>query len=92
MMLWTQAWEAVSPAAVAVSYKHLLSLAVVLLVALVAVWRSKLPLHMRLLLLSLAVAVAAVAMVAVGGWRQRLPLGAELGIRTCACPGDLSGL
>ena len=65
--------------AVAVSYEKLLSL-VVVLVALVAGWRSKLPLQMHLLSL------------AVGGWRQRLPLGMQLGIRTCDCPGDWSCL
>ena len=89
MMLWKQAWEAPSSAvAVADSPEHLLSLAVVLLVALMAGWRSKLPLQMHLLFLYMAVA----AVVAVGGWRQRLPLGTQLGIRTCACPGNLSGL
>jgi len=62
--------------AVAVSSEHLLSLAVVL-VALVAGWRSKLPLQIHLL------SLAVVLVVAVGGW---------LGIRTCACPGDLSCL
>ena len=71
--------------AVAVSYEGLLSLAVVL-VALVAGWRSKLPLQMHLL------SLAVVLVVAVGGWRQRLPLGTQLGIRTCACPDDLSCL
>ena len=85
MVLWKQAWEAVSSVAVAVSPEHLLSLAVVL-VALVAGWRSKLPLQMHLLPL------AVVAVVAVGGWRQKLPLGPQLGFRTCACPGDLSCL
>ena len=44
MMLWKQAWEAPSSVAVAVSSEHLLSLAVVLLVALVTGWRPKLPL------------------------------------------------
>ena len=85
MMLWKQAWK--SPLSVvvvvAVASDYLLSLVVVsvVVVALVAVWRSK---H----LLSLAVTAA----VAVGGWRQRLPLGTlgtQLGIRTCACRGDL---
>ena len=86
-MLWTQAWKAPSSVAVALalSSAHLLSLAV-MLVALVAGWRSKLPLQMHLLPL------AVVLVVAVAGWRQRLPLGTQLGIRTCACPGDLSGL
>ena len=72
--------------AVAVASDYLLSLVVVsvVVVALVAGWRSK---H----LLPLAVAVV----VAVGGWRQRLPLGTlgtQHGIRTCDCPGDLSCL
>ena len=81
MIFWKQAWEAPSSVvvAVAVASEHLLSLVVVVVVALVAGWRSK---H----LLSLAVVVA------VGGWRQRLPPGTQLGIRTCACPGDLSCL
>ena len=85
MMLWKQAWWAPSSmaAAVAVSSERLLSLAVVLVV-LVAGWRSKLPLQTHLLPL------AVVLVVAVGGWRQRLPLGAQLEIRTCACPDDLS--
>ena len=84
MMLWKHAWEAPSSVVVAVSVssKHLLSLAVVL-VALVAGWRAKLPLHMHLL------SLAVVLVVAVGGWRWRLPLGTQLGIRTCACPGNL---
>ena len=86
-MLRKQAWEAPSSVAVAVavSSEHLLSLAVVLVV-LVAGWRSKLPLQMHLLTL------AVVLVVAVVGWRQRRPLGTQLGIRTCTCPGDLSCL
>ena len=84
MMLWKQAWKAPSSVVVAaVASDYLLSLVVVsvVVVALVAGWRSK---H----LLPLAVAVV----VAVGGWRQRLPLGTlgtQLGIRTCACRGDV---
>jgi len=88
MMLWKQAWKAPLSVVVvvAVASDYLLSSAVVsvVVVALVAGWRSK---H----LLSLAAAVV----VAVGGWRQRLPLetlGTQLGIRTCACRGDLSCL
>ena len=87
MMLRKQAWKAPSSVvvAVAVASDYLLSVVVsVVVVALVAGWRSK---H----LLPLAAAVV----VAVGGWRQRLPLGTlgtQLGIRTCACPGDLSCL
>ena len=80
MMLWNQAWESPSSVVVAVAMasEHVLSLVVVVsvVVAVVAGWRSK---H----LLSLAVVVA------LGGWRQRLPLGTQQGIRTCACPGDL---
>ena len=71
--------------AVAASSEHLLSLAVVL-VALVAGWRSKLSLQMHLL------SLAVVLVVAVAGWRQRLPQRTHLGNRTCACPGDLSCL
>ncbi len=58
---------------VAVSSEHLLSMAV-MLVALVAGWRSKLPLQRHLL------SLAVVAVVAAGGWRQGLPLGTQLGI------------
>ena len=65
-------------------HMHLLPLAVAL-VALVAGCRLKLPLQLHLLSL-------AVVLVAVAGWRQRLPLGTQLGIRTRACPGDLSCL
>ena len=74
--------------AVAVSSEHLLSLAVVLvvLVTLVAGWRSKPPLQMHLL------SLAVVLVLALGGWCQRLPLGMQLGIRTCACPGDFACL
>ena len=84
-MLSMQAWAGPLSVAVAVSYEHLLSLAVVL-VALVAGWRSQLPLQMHL------PPLAVVLVVAVAGWRQRLPLGTQLGFRTCACPGDLSCL
>ena len=58
LMLWKQAWEAPSSVAVAVavSCEHLLSLAVVL-VALVAGWRSKLPLQMHLLPLAVVLVV-----------------------------------
>ena len=91
MMLWEQAWKApLSVVVVAVASDYLLSLVVVsvVVVALVAGWRSK---H----LLSLAVTAAVAVVVAVGGWRQRLPLGTlgtQLGIRTWACRGDLSCL
>ena len=88
MMLWKQAWKAPSLAvvAVAVASDYLLSLVVVsvLVVALVAGWRSK---H----LLSLAVTAAVAVVVAAGGWHLGA-LGTQLGIRTCACPGDLSCL
>ena len=76
---------------VAVASDYLLPLVVVsvVVVALVAGWRSK---H----LLSLAVTATVAVVVAVGGcWRQRLPLGTlgtQHGNRTCACPGDWSCL
>jgi len=90
MMLWKQAWQAPSSVVVAVASDYLLSLVVVsvVVVALVAGWRSK---HLLPLMVTAAVAVV----VAVGGWRQRLPLGTlgtQLGFRTCACRGDLSCL